>query len=303
MNPGHILANLIATLTGAIGIASGSMAFAEQAASPIPVELVRQTVQNEVKSSNNGANFIFLDRKQTTRGSQTKLVVETSDVTLGMLIALNDKPVTPEQRQGEEARLEELLKNPEELQKKRKSEKEDAEHVTRIMKALPDAFLYEPDGTEGGSQGVGKAGDALVRLKFRPNPRYSPPTHVEQVLAGMQGVILIDANKYRIAKIDGTLIREVGFGWGILGHLDRGGHFLVEQGEIGKDDWEITRMDLAFTGRELLFKGINIKSEEVFSDFRPAPSKLTLAQGLELLKKQEAELADNRGQPATVNPK
>ncbi len=290
-------------LVGALAVATGSMVFAEHVPSAKPLELIRQTVQNEINASNGGANFIFLDRKRTGHGSQTKLVVETSDVALGMLVAVDDKPLTAQQRQSEEARLEELLKNPEELRKKRRSEKEDAEHVTRIMRALPDAFVYEPDGTETGRQGVGRAGDALVRLNFRPNPRYSPPTHVEQVLAGMQGYILIDADKRRIAKIDGTLIRDVGFGWGILGHLDKGGHFLVEQGDVGNNDWEITRMDLAFTGRELLFKSINIKSEEGLSDFHPAPPKLSLAQGVELLKKQEAELADNREPPATVNPK
>ena len=42
---------------------------------------------------------------------------------------------------------------------------------------------------------MGKPGDRLLRLKFRPNPSYDPPTHVEQVLVGMQGVVLIDAAK------------------------------------------------------------------------------------------------------------
>ena len=88
----------------------------------------------------------------------------------------------------------------------------------------------------------------------------------------------------------------MGFGWGFLGHLDQGGHFLVEQAEVVKGDWEITRMSLSFTGKVLLFKSLNIKSDEVFSDFRPAPSDLSFAQGVELLKKQEAELAENDGQ-------
>jgi len=53
----------------------------------------------------------------------------------------------------------------------------------------------------------------LVRLKFRPNPKYSPPSHVEQILTGLEGYLLIDADQHRIAKIDGTLGKEVGFGW------------------------------------------------------------------------------------------
>ena len=40
---------------------------------------------------------------------------------------------------------------------------------------------------------------------------------------------------------------------------------------MGNADWEITHMDLAFTGRELLFKGINIKFSESFTNFVPLP--------------------------------
>ncbi len=273
------------------------LAFSADQPSESPVELVRRTVQREIAPGNSNARAMFLDRKETPHGSQTKLIVETREGMAGMLIAINDKPLTQEQRGAEEARLSELANNPEALKKKQKSEKEDAERESRIMKALPDAFLYEPDVTTVGTQTIGKAGDQLVRLKFRPNPKYTPPSHVEQVLTGMQGYLLIDASQHRIARIDGTLTKEVGFGWGILGHLDRGGHFLVEQAEVIPGDWELTQLSLGFTGKELLFKSLNIRSDEVFSNFRPAPSNLNFAQGVELLKKQEAELAENRQQP------
>ena len=180
------------------------------------------------------------------------------------------------------------------MEHKRKQEKENAERVNRILKALPDAFLYEYDGTETGRPGVGKPDEQLLRLKFRPNPSYDPPTHVEQVLVGMQGVVLVDAQKQHIARIDGTLFKEVGFGWGILGHLDRGGHFQVDQTDVSDDNWTIARMDLAFTGKVLLFKSINIKSTEIYSDFHPVPADLTFAQGIQLLKKQQAAIAQNQ---------
>jgi len=256
-----------------------------------PVELVRRTVQNEIKATNDNAKYMFKDVKQTATGTETKLLVETCDATAGLLIAVNGKALPVQQRQQEIARVENYIKNPDELRKKQKQEREDAEHVTRIMKALPEAFLYEPDGTEIGQDGLGHAGDDLIRLRFRPNPAYVPPTHTEQVLTGMSGFILIDENRERIAKIDGVLKKEVGFGWGILGHLDKGGHFIVQQSDVGDNHWEVSRMDLAFTGKILFLKKLNIRSSEVFSDFRPAPSDLTFAQGVELLKKQEAEIA------------
>jgi hypothetical protein len=284
---------------------AGELRAADQQANPQSMrELVWETVQNEIRSNNGGAKFMFKSFKESPYGSQVKLMAESTEGTAGMLIAANGKPLTPAERQAEEARLDRLTHNPGELKKKQKSEREDTERTTRIMKALPDAFLYQWDGVEAGGDGIGNPGEELVRLTFKPNPKYYPPSHTEQVLTGMSGYLLIDAKRHRIAKIDGTLFKEVGFGWGILGHLDKGGRFVVQQGVVEDNDWEVTHMDLSFTGRELFFKRLVIKSRESFSDFHPAPSNLTFAQAVELLKKQEAELAENHQQnPENHDPR
>lgn len=258
-----------------------------------PEELVRKTVANELKSSETH-NYIFKSRKETPRGSQTRLYVQTKDAMAGLVIANDDKPLSPEQRQNEDARNQRLISDADALKHKQKQEKDDGDRVARIVKAMPEAFVFEQDGSVIGKNGLGKAGDRLVRLKFQPKPDYEPPSRIEQVLTGMQGVMLIDAEQQRIAQIDGTLFKDVGFGWGILGHLDKGGHFLVEQGVVGNSDWSITHMALSFTGKILLFKSLNIKSDEVYSDFQPVPSNLTFAQGVDLLKKQEPILAENQ---------
>ncbi len=202
-----------------------------------------------------------------------------------MVIANNGKPLTPEQRREEEARVERFVNDPEELRKKREQEHAEAERTLRIVRAMPEAFLFEYAGEEQGSAGIGRAGDTLVKLKFRPNPSYQPPSHVEEVLTGMQGFVLVDAVHYRIASIDGTLFKEVGFGWGILGHLDRGGRFVVQQQEVGDNFWEVSSMTLRFTGKILLFKNLNIDSTEIFDGFKRVPTDLTFAQALELLRK------------------
>jgi hypothetical protein len=210
-----------------------------------------------------------------------------------MTIAYNDKPLTPEQLQGEQQRLQAFVNNPEQLKRKHSQEQEAADRTLRIVKALPEAFLFEYDGEESDSSNIGGGSDHLVRLKFRPNPAYQPPSHVEQVLEGMQGVVVIDPVALHLARIDGTLFKEVGFGWGILGHLDKGGHFLVEQRNVGNGCWEISHMSLAFTGKILLFKNLSMKTNEVFSDFRRVPDDTTFAQGVQLLKAEEAKLAQN----------
>jgi len=254
-----------------------------------PAELVRKAVQNEIKAANvDSAHFLFRGTKTTPKGTTTRIYIETKDATAGLVIAYNDKRLTPEQRLAEEARVERFIDNSEELRKKREQEHENTERTMRIVRALPDAFLFEYAGEEPGSEGIGGAGTPLVKLKFQPNPRYRPPSRVEEILTGMQGYVLVDAARYRLASIDGTLFKAVGFGWGILGHLDRGGRFVIHQQEVGDNSWEISSMSLSFTGKLLLLKTLAIKSTEIFSGFKRVPSDLTFAQALKLLKKEEA---------------
>jgi len=272
----------------------GAVAYAQTTVSSYhdPRDLVRKAVTNEINANSGSIKFMFRGTKTTPKGSTTKIYVETKEATAGVVIAYNGKPLTPAQRADEQNRNQRFLKNPDELRKKRAQEHEDAERTARIMRALPDAFLFEPEGQEPGSAGIGHEGDPLVKLRFRPNPDYRPPSHVEEVLTGMRGDILVDATHYRIASIDGTLFKEVGFGWGILGHLDKGGHFLVHQADIEDNGWEISMMALKFTGKILLFKNLSIDSTEVYSDFKAVSPNLTFAQALDLIKKQEAS-SDN----------
>jgi len=257
--------------------------------------LVRAAAANEAATAKDDTTkHMFRSRKQTPQGSQTRLYAETQQAMVGMTVANNDKPLTPEQKKEEENRLMEMANNPDLLKHKHSQEEENADRTLRILKVLPDAFLFDYDGEEEGSAGLGRPGARLVRLKFRPNPGFQPPSRVEQVLVGMKGVVVIDPVDRRIAKIDGVLFKEVSFGWGILGHLDKGGHFLVQQCDAGHDSWEISRMSLEFTGKILLFKSLSLKSDEVFDDFRSVPSDTTFAQGVQILKAEEGKLAPNR---------
>src|SRR5579872_2610805 len=287
--------------TAAFGLIALAAAFAQHTAAPQdraehpaeqhsfnPQQLVEQAVANEVKSGNDDVSLMFRVRRQTPKGVQTREYVETAEGTAGMLVALNDQPLSAAQRQQEFARLEQLLHNPGELRRKQKQQKEDSERVTRMVRTLPDAFRYQYEGTEEVN------GLKVVRLRFEPNPDFDPPSREQPVFTGMDGFLLIEPQQARIARIDGTLFKDVGFGWGILGHLDRGGRFIVVQGPVTNGYWTTTHMQLSFTGKALFFKSINIQTTEDSSAFRRVPADLTYAQGVELLKKQRnGVLAEN----------
>jgi len=261
-----------------------------------PCELVRAAVANELAAGNNTAiKFMFRSRRQIPEGVQNKVYVEGNEALATMTVSGEGLGLTPKVEHTEKEHIEEFLNDPAKLHKEHERERQEVENTLRIVKALPDAFFYKYDGEEAGREGLGRPGDRLVRLKFTPNPSYSPPSRVEQVLQGMDGYLLIDATATRLAQIDGTLFREVTFGWGIFGHLDKGGHFLVRQGEAADGYWAVTEMNLHITGKILLIKNLTLISDEVFTDFHRLPNDLPYAKAVELLQNEQAKLAQSRG--------
>ena len=99
---------------------------------------------------------MFRSHRETPRGSQTRLYVETNQALAAMAIASNDRALTPEEEQKEIGHLAWLTDNPDQLRKKGAREKEDEERTLRIVKALPDAFLYEFAGKENSEPSMGR---------------------------------------------------------------------------------------------------------------------------------------------------
>ena len=93
---------------------------------------------------------------------------------------------------------------------------------------VPDAFLFEY---------AGESGD-LIKLTFKPNPAFRPPSREGKVLHEMAGEIWVDAEQQRLVSINGQLVNEVKFAGGLLGHLEKGGQFSVKRAEIAPGHWD-----------------------------------------------------------------
>jgi hypothetical protein len=220
--------------------------------------------------------------KVSPEGSQTKEYVETDSGTVARLVALNDQPLTAELQSKEDARLRNLVANPSIQADRQRKQKDDEARVTRMVGALADAFNYDYDGTE-----PGKNGAELIRLKFQPNPNFDPPTRELKVYQGMSGKMWIDSATHRMVRLEATLFRDVDFGWGILGRLYKGGHFDIEQTDLGEGRFETTYMNLDFTGKVMMVKSLKIRDTEKLFDFHRVADNLTLAQGVEMLRNWE----------------
>ncbi len=261
-------------------------------------DLVRQAIDNELKQTVGDEKYFYMVRKLSPGSEQTKEYVETDEGAVGRLVAMNGKPLAAEQVRKEDMHLQKLATDPETKNKHRKEQLEDEERTNKMLKAMPDAFIFQYDGKEDSPQY-----GTLVRLQFKPNPNFNPPSRETQIYRGMEGTMLIDAAEKRLVKIDAHLTQEVTFGWGIFGHLDKGGAFEVEQSKISPRRWETTKLEMKFTGRVLLFKKLNVDEKEITGNFHPAPPHLSLEEGINVLKQQNSQLAQQQSDAPKANAK
>jgi len=184
------------------------------------------------------------------------------------LMAVNGKPLTEQQWNEESQRIERLLNNRSQLKKEKQQQREDGEQATRMLRMVPDAFLFQEESSEG----------TRIKLHFTPNPAFRASGASEVVFHHMEGTLTLDVKQKRLVEISGRLNSEVKFAGGLLGHLDKGGTFYVKQQEVGPGCWEMTRMDVQMNGKALFFKTISVRTREIDTDFHPVPEAASIQQ-------------------------
>jgi hypothetical protein len=216
-------------------------------------------------------------RKSSPRMTSTKEIVETRDGDVARLVKLNDQPLSQSAEQQEETRLDGLLSDPSRQRHRKQSEEADAGIVFKLLRMLPQAFLYEYAGSGQGSSGT------VEKFRFRPNPAFSPPDLETQALTAMTGELWIDATQERVTQLDGHLQQDTDYGWGILGKLDKGGWVVIEQADVGGRQWRIARFQMKMNLR-ILFKTRNIDTTEEMSQYAPVPARLDYRQAIQMLR-------------------
>jgi len=242
-----------------------------------PVDLVKAVIRSELNISDlTEIRWKYLLVKEVDGKQETREVVETKSGSLDRLIAIAGEPLTDAQQRGETERILRLSHNPEEQHKFEQTHRKDAEQCNRFLQMIPDAFLFEYAGESGG----------LIKLIFKPNPRFQPPSREGKVLHEMAGEIWVDAKQQRLASINGQLINEVKFARGLLGRLEKGSQFTVKRTEITPGHWELTEMAVDMRGKALLFKTISVQQKELHKNFQPVADNLSLSDAAGLLLKQ-----------------
>jgi hypothetical protein len=247
---------------------SASASIANQSESNLNV-LVHDILQNELHAQAED-HSLWCYRKLTDKDGKQQLFAacQTKMLEIDRLMAVNGKPLSEQQWNQENQRIEQLLNNRSQLKKEKQQQREDAEQATHMLKMLPDAFLFQQERSEPNR----------ITLRFTPNPAFRASGASEMVFHHMEGTLTLDVKQKRLVEISGRLNSDVKFAGGLLGHLDKGGTFYVKQQEVGPGCWEMTRMDVQMSGKALFFKTISVRSREIDTDFHAVPAAASIQQ-------------------------
>jgi hypothetical protein len=215
-------------------------------------------------------------------------VIETKDGNLARTLLLWGRPLNPQERVSDQERMHRQVSDLDERAKHAKHEREDGAKARQMLRLLPQAFIFKYAGEQYG----------LVRLSFVPNPHFDPPNFEARVFRSLQGTLWIDRAAMRLAGVEGTLFEDVNFGWGLLGHLNKGGTFCVKQRDVGDGHWDVVSEEVNMVGRAVIFKTITRKQKQILSDFHRVPDSMTIEQAYQLLQKDSSSAAAAHTQDA-----
>jgi hypothetical protein len=261
-------------LAAALGLSAGSTLFAQTA--PLSAAgLMQQVVANELTDRVQQRKWHYLIDRRDGVHTLTEEQVDTRDGPIFRMIAIDGAPLSQDQRQQDNARMDRLLYDPILQIKSKLDYDEDEAKLEKVLHLMPLAFLYDYDGTEGD----------LLRIRFRPNTGFTPPTYEARVVHTLAGTLLIDPLHKRLARFSGKLMDRVEFGYGLLGYIEKGGTIEIGRTLVEESEWKTTLVNISLSGRMVFFKTINKQEHETRTDFHAVSGDISLLAASQLLSR------------------
>jgi hypothetical protein len=255
--------------------ADGQVAFPAQD----PQTLVRIASGKAVANAQDTQRlFMYRVLKESSSGAAVRDIIETKDVILARTLTWNGRQLTPEERMKEEAKLDLVMNSTAELKSKQEEQEADRKRTLAVVRALPEALIFRYAGMEMLN------GRQAIKLTFTPNPNFDPTSKETYGLKAAAGALWIDKEQTQIVKMDAALTENVYIGWGILGHINKGGHLELEQTLLPGNAWRISKLNIDATGKAFFFKTIKIMNRQTGWDYRPVPANLSIAQAVQTLR-------------------
>lgn len=251
-------------------------------------DLVRDTIYNELHDREHDSHWEYRSECISAAEKRVREQVETDQGPIFRLLAEDGSPLNASQQQREDARLAAYLRSPGQIARVEREHEEDEARLAGVMALLPQAFLFDYQGAPQGDQ---------VRIAFRPDPAFVPTGYEARIVHALTGTLLVDARLKRMVEMHAIVAERVDLGYGLLGHVDKGGTFSIHRRQVSAEHWKTDLVDVHVEGKILMLKTVSKDQKEARSDFRPVPRGTTLAEARDMLTE-----AVDRGTQARLVP-
>jgi hypothetical protein len=233
-------------------------------------ELIRDACYNELQQSADKTLWSYRAEQRSGNRIFLEEVTETVDGPVHHLLAVDGHLPTPAETKEEDDRNQELLKNPSGRRAIQKQRDDDDRKMRELLRIIPEAFVFEDLGKDGESE----------KIAFHPDPGFKPKSYEQRILHALDGILFIDLDDKRIARLSGSLKTRVAFGLGVLGHVDQGGTMEITRVHLSPGVWKTSLEKIDIDGRFVVFKTIKKHQDESRTGFEPVVSGTTFAQAL-----------------------
>lgn len=180
------------------------------------------------------------------------------------LVAINDKPLSPEEERTEQERLRKIASDRKNHPEKRAADLKAKEQKER---EFHDEILKAFDFRLAGSERLGERDCWIV--EGTPRAGYTPSNIRAEALPHMRGKLWIDKQDYNWAKLEAEAVDTVSFGF-MLARMDKGAHFLIENTRLPSGVWLPKTNEIRANARIALVKHVAINQKRQYDGYRPA---------------------------------
>jgi hypothetical protein len=293
--PGSVrFASVVLLAAAALPVFAEAPATASQGSAQSAHDLVRDVIYNELHDRERDSHWEYRSECLSTAQNVVREQVETSSGPVFRLIEQDGKPLSATQEGREDERLDAYIHDPGQIARVAGAHDNDEAQVAAILQLVPDAFLF--DYEEPPSEGI-------ARIAFRPDPVFVPPNYQARIVHALTGTMIVDLRLKRAIDMNGRVAERVDFGYGLLGHVEKGSSFHVHRHQVSATHWKADLIETHVKGKVLIVESLSKDQREIRSDFRPVPSGTTLAEAKEMLDQAGDQGVQARLVPAAASEK
>jgi len=230
--------------------------------------IIQRSVQANSKDWQAAPAYSFFERDLQAGGTRTSEVTMILGSPYYRLVAVNGKPLTPEEQAKEQQKLETVM-----AQRCGESKQERGERIAKyenersrdhqLTDEMTKAFNFKLVGEQ-------KSGpfDVYV-LKATPQPGYQPANRETKVLTGMQGELWIDKQTFHWVKVEAEVIHPVSV-VGFVARVEPGTRFELEKMPVDNGIWLPEHFAMKSRARILLLYTSKNQEDETYFDYHKA---------------------------------